>query len=273
MRITLICLFILSIYVLMNFSDTTQKQLFDSKPVKRWRGRPKWTKNKPRLQSSGISLFGPKKRLPGRPKKRDGSYWYSFTVLIVIIVLSMSAGGLLVMYLNEWTNQIITEEQRVPSSTGQQELIIISPVEENSYDNKQQAALDAQQTLTDFFAAMNQSNFLRMYQLVTPQLWRASVFREFFGESRIALLLSNLSPDGISIANIVEREVSVNDPDRVVLQFEVEYRLLSSGETFIAQRMSELVRTDFGFRLGSILCETSWCAFMPFFNFPKYGIK
>jgi len=110
-----------------------------------------------------------------------------------------------------------------------------------------------------------------MNSIVDTILKNWNTFRTYFNNKRLTRFIDNLTQDKITISNLKE---TISDNKNIKnYTFTSQYTLTTDNKTYKEERSITLSKKNNEYKIAKIMCNTSWCSRMPFFNPWKYNIK
>lgn len=106
-----------------------------------------------------------------------------------------------------------------------------------------------------------------MNALVDKPLKNANVYKTYYSKNRINQFLEQ-APQGLQIQNIQLKPRPETSSAQVV-DYTLTYTR-KNGSAYTEDRSAILVKRGEEYKIGKIMCVTSKCSQMPFFNIPKY---
>lgn len=131
--------------------------------------------------------------------------------------------------------------------------------------------IDTSNVIPAFYDAFNQKDVKTLYTLTDSSLNTSNVFITYFTTNRLTRFLGGLS-DGVSISDLQMRVLATNTPGVQEMTYTLEYTL-KDGTNFSENRSAVLIRRGDVYKIRKLMCETTGCSQMPFFNPGKYGIE
>jgi hypothetical protein len=133
-----------------------------------------------------------------------------------------------------------------------------------------QALTFEQQTIVDFYQAVNMIDLPTIYAMTEAHLESSNVFKTYYSKNRLSKFSAAILAPKIVVTNIKEQATTTINPDIKKFSYTLEYMLASNQQKFTEERSTVLIKKDDTWRIGKLLCETKGCSMMPFFNPDKY---
>jgi len=127
-----------------------------------------------------------------------------------------------------------------------------------------------QQTIIDFYQAINTLNMSAMYEITDAYLEKSNIFKTYYNKKRLSNFLDNIISPKIVVTNIEEEQINTTNSDIKKFIYTLEYTRMSTQQKYTEERSTVLIKKDNEWKIGKLMCETKWCSMMPFFNPDKY---
>jgi hypothetical protein len=270
-----------------------KKEFISQKPktkIKAWPGRPRKDK-KDRIAPIKNST-SPKKISPeiktfvsqsvDDSKKKDLIILMLFVFSFILFVVS-----LYYTFMREDVSKVSQEElaqitnidkgnidYNVPDSEDETEvkIIIETPDTQERMEPIQhiQWLTPEQQTIIDFYHALNTIDIESLYIITDARLKETNVFRTYYSRNRLTKFADTILAPKIVVTNIQEKETTTTNPDIRHFEYTLEYILANTQQKFTEERSTTLIKRGEERKIGKLMCETKGCSTMPFFNTEKY---
>ncbi len=128
---------------------------------------------------------------------------------------------------------------------------------------------DTLQHMYDMYAAINNGTYMPT-SYFDSYMQTSDLVTMYFTSKRLATLRAAVDGD---IRIVSAEEFATDRKDRIGVRYTLSYKLANNDTTFTETRAVTLRPQAWGWRIGTVRCETRWCSVNPFFNIEKYGIK
>ncbi len=250
-----------------------------------WRP-PKAFIPKPKQKKSGPWRPKKEKKPYELPNKRQGIGWFIRTnileapkkdnIILLLFVLS------LLIFLVSLYVVILKGQQNIKAQLDQYDDTIVNVQSGNipfsaTVDQKTGAigetkeVIDTKEIITAFYDAFNQKDIKTMYVLTDKRLNETNMYITYFTTNWLTKFLWWL----LWWVQVSDVEMTVLPAKSTEVQ-EMNYKLqytLKNGEVFTEQWSALLIKRWESYKIGKLMCETTGCSQMPFFNPGKYWIR
>lgn len=127
-----------------------------------------------------------------------------------------------------------------------------------------------QQTIVDFYQAVNLVDLATMYQLTDARLEESNVFKTYYSRRWLSNFSDKILAPKIVVSNITPEATTADNPNIKNFSYTLEYVLANNNQKFTEERSTVLIKKGEERKIGKLMCETKWCSMMPFFNPDKY---
>lgn len=127
-----------------------------------------------------------------------------------------------------------------------------------------------QQTIMDFYQAVNSIDTATIYKLTDARLEQSNVFKTYYSRNRLSKFSETILSPKIVVTNIQELATTSDNPNIKNFTYTLEYMLANTQQKFTEERSTVLIKKGDDRRIGKLMCETKGCSTMPFFNTEKY---
>lgn len=170
------------------------------------------------------------------------------------IVAPIQTPTMLAPIANNENPPIENQEQTIQESIIETPALIVADTIQHIY-TMYEAINDGSYSPTDYFDSyMQTSDLVKMY----------------FTTKRLTTLRAAMDGD---IRIISAEEFATDRRDRIGVRYVLNYTLTNTQKSFNETRAAILRPQAWGWRIGTMRCETWWCSVNPFFNMEKYGVK
>lgn len=213
-----------------------------------------------KIEQKNRDIFS-KKVIPEENKFKD-------KVILLIFIFSLLLFGFSI-YISQ--NKILSQISDISTTTGAQ--IFDSNISwwliETGQISKPLSI--PEQKVIEFYQYINNSQQKELYEITENSLKQSKIFQTYFSNTRLKRFVNNLDQQKIQI-NINKTEIwTISNID-----YTITYTLPNTTQTqkqYQEQRSATLVQKDWIYKFSRIMCITTWCSKMPFFNPGKYDIK
>lgn len=161
-------------------------------------------------------------------------------------------------------------DYNTPGMTGNAPEVNIVVEEPTQQQQTVQVVDEQQQTIIDFYQAINIVDMDTLYVLTDSHLETSNVFKTYYNRRWLTNFIEAIMSPKIVVTNIQEVETTSTNPDIKSFEYTVEYILASTQQKYTEERSTTLIKKNNQRKVGKIMCETKWCSTMPFFNTEKY---
>ncbi len=114
--------------------------------------------------------------------------------------------------------------------------------------------------LTEFYQKINNWEFENVYNNIDTPLKRSETFKKIFAKSWLERFLNNIDQKtvGFTILSIEEKKTN----------YQIQYAI--NQNVFTEIREAEFIERENWPKISKIMCITTWCSTLPFFNPGKY---
>ncbi len=169
-------------------------------------------------------------------------------------ITNIDTGNIKYSNMQPWAQ----EEPTIAESAG-----AIAPQENKAIDAQQQ-------TIMDFYKAINGIDMKSIYTLTDARLEESSVFKTYFSRNRLTKFSSVIVDPKVTVSDIQEKTTATSNPDIKEYTYTVDYVLAKNQQRYTEARTMVIIKKGDNRRIGKIVCETKGCSTMPFFNPDKY---
>lgn len=128
---------------------------------------------------------------------------------------------------------------------------------------------DTLQHIYTMYAAINDGSYAPA-DYFDSYMQTSDLVKMYFTSKRLTALRASIDWN-ISVVNAEEFATDRND--RISVRYTLNYKLINNDTNFTETRSVTLRPQSWGWRIGTVRCETRWCSVNPFFNMEKYWIK
>ncbi len=267
-----------------------KKEFVSKKPktkIKAWPGRPRKDKKDRIVLTKNIS---PKKISPeiktfvaqsvDDSKKKDLIILILFVCSFILFIVSLYF-TFIKEEASEWTMQDGVEQIRnvekgniqytTPDEHTEEVVVQIATSNEEVTITPMVYTIDEeQQTILDFYQALNTIDIDTLYRMTDVRLSETNVFKTYYSRNRLTKFTENLLAPKIVVTNIQEKETTTINPDIRHFEYTLEYILANTQQKFTEERSTTLIKRGEERKVGKLMCETKGCSTMPFFNPERY---
>lgn len=122
-----------------------------------------------------------------------------------------------------------------------------------------------------FYDAFNQKDVKTMFTLTDSRLNTTNMFITYFTINRLTKFLGGVN-GGVKVSNIQMSILPAKSTEVQEMTYTLSYTL-KDGQAFSENRSALLIKKWDVFKIGKLMCNTTGCSKLPFFNPGKYGIK
>ena len=97
------------------------------------------------------------------------------------------------------------------------------------------------------------------------------MFITYFTTNRLTKFLGGTT-DGVKVSNVQMKILPAKSTEVQEMTYTISYTL-KDGKSFSENRSAVLIKKWEVYKIGKLMCDTTGCSQMPFFNPGKYGIK
>ena len=244
-------------------------------------------------------VFIPKPKVkhdkPGRPKKeikpymqsgRKGLRWFvssnilhapkkdNIILLLFVLSLLIFLSSIYITILKSQKalgKQLVAENPVVNVDTGNIPFAEWETQIVTGSETAPQVPTDVQAVITAFYDAVNQKNMSTLYTLADVHLKATNMFKTYFSNNRLSKVLWVLQ------WNILVQNISISArPTTSTTVQEVHYTLvypLRNGEQKSEEWSALVLLKGTAYKIGKLMCITTGCSKMTFFNPEKTWIK
>lgn len=187
---------------------------------------------------------------------RDRSILYLFIFSVVLFIFSIGISIMKKDRLEQFKEPLLQEKEKEEI-----EIIIEEKPEETNVS----------QYILDFYESINTKNIDSMNKIVDTTLRNWNTFRTYFNTKRISRFIDNLTETKITVSNL--EEIPNENENIKNYTFTIEYTLTTDNETYLENRSMTVSKRWEEHKISKIMCDTTGCSRMPFFNPWKYNIK
>jgi len=145
------------------------------------------------------------------------------------------------------------------------EQVRIEPIQQDIQSLSQE-----QQTIIDFYHALNTIDIETLYIMTDARLKETNVFRTYYSRNRLTKFVDTILAPKVVVTNIQEKEATTDNPDIRHFEYTLEYILANTQQKFTEERSTTLIKRGEERKIGKLMCETKGCSTMPFFNTERY---
>jgi len=124
------------------------------------------------------------------------------------------------------------------------------------------------QLVYDLYAAIN-TNSYTVTDFFDSYMASSNLIKNYFTPAKIQKIIE-ATVEGIQVSDM--ESFDTNRSDRIGVRYTISYTLEETQEAFTQVR-SVTLREQNGWKIGTIQCESRWCATSPIFNPQKYAIE
>lgn len=204
-----------------------------------------------------------KKTIPQENKAKDKIILviFIFSLLLFWFSIYISQNKITLKTLGSTTTtDVQTFDPNVSSGTIQTWLIKSQPIQSIP-----------EQKIIEFYNYINNWEQKEIYNITENWLKQSKIFQTYFSNNRLSRFVNNLDEQKISIT-INKTEIwTISTVD-----YTITYILPNTKQEqkqYQEQRSATLIQKDWIYKISKIMCVTTWCSRMPFFNPGKYNIK
>lgn len=128
---------------------------------------------------------------------------------------------------------------------------------------------DTLQHIYAMYAAINDGSYIPA-NYFDSYMQTSDLVTMYFTSKRLTTLRASVNGN---IQVVSAEEFATDRNDRIGVRYTLNYKLINNDTTFTETRSVTLRPQAWGWRIGTVRCETRWCSVNPFFNIEKYGIK
>lgn len=127
-----------------------------------------------------------------------------------------------------------------------------------------------EQTIRDFYQAVNDVDINALYKLTDAHLEQSNVFKTYYSKRRLSNFSQTILAPKIVVSSILEKATNSTNPNIKNFSYTLEYTLANIKQKFTEERSTILIKKGEDREIGKLMCETKGCSIMPFFNPEKY---
>lgn len=113
-----------------------------------------------------------------------------------------------------------------------------------------------QQTIIDFYQAINTLNMSAMYEITDAYLEKSNIFKTYYNKKRLSNFLDNIISPKIVVTNIEEEQINTTNSDIKKFIYTLEYTRMSTQQKYTEERSTVLIKKDNEWKIGKLMCET-----------------
>ncbi len=264
-----------------------KKEFVSKKPktkIKSWPGRPRKDQNSYAVKNTVPSeVVGFVAKSVDESKKKDLIILVLFLLSFILFVVSLyftfmrdkKLEGLSQSEISEIANiqtgniDYASEDSALQEAKIDEEIDTQETVAPIVQPSLQDLSLE-QQTIVDFYQAINAIDTTTIYKLTDARLEESNIFKTYYTKNRLSRFLDTIIAPKIMITNIQEKPTTSTNPNIKNFSYTIEYTLAKNQQKFTEERSTTLIKKWDNRRIGKLMCETKWCSMMPFFNTDKY---
>lgn len=196
-----------------------------------------------------------------------------FVVLTIIFYKEIFNPYLNNYFAKDTTNTVSTNVENNPSSwsTSALSLATILTWQQNSWESI--ALSEESWFLSNFYSNINSQQFDKLADYVDSYMKNSSTFKTYYTANRLKTFVSNLTENMIYISDIKERTLDNIKVWTKEIDYKLQYKLIWNENKFIEERTATIVKIKWEYKIWKLMCNTTWCSKMPFFNFKRHGIQ
>lgn len=240
------------------------------KKTRRWRPATKFTSQKSTIKRD--KPWRPRKneqyKIPQIPEKKpnkvkDGIILWLFILSFLVFWFSL--------YINQKSNflspkttaKTIIEKSKTEEIPQAFSGDIVSwnnetiNIPANPFENNEKANI-----INNFYWAIINNTIENISTYVDAPLKRTETFRIYFREKRLHNFMQNIDPQSFSYT------ITSIDETKNEITYNIYYSI--SGINYTEIRKATITEENNEYKIGKIMCITTWCSRMPFFNPKKY---
>ncbi len=131
--------------------------------------------------------------------------------------------------------------------------------------------IDTSNVIPAFYDAFNQKDVKTLYALTDKRLNTTNMFITYFTTNRLTRFLGGVV-GGVKVSNIQMKVLPTKSTNAQEMTYTISYQL-KNNQTYSEDRSATLIEKNGAYKIGKLMCETTGCSQMPFFNPGKYGIR
>lgn len=236
----------------------------------------------------------PKRAGPGRPKKVIKPYMLpekklakGFSVINILhapkkdnIILLLFVISLLIFLFSIYI-AILKSQNTLEQKILDNEATIVNvqtgniPFEETEVSTGAeipvQEAVDTKAVIIAFYDAFNQKDVKTLYALTDSHLNQTNTFLTYFTSNRLNKFLGWLAWS-VKVSDIEMSIVPAQSTEVQEMTYTISYTL-KDGQTFQEERSALLIKKWESYKIWKLMCETTGCSKLPFFNPGRYWIE
>ncbi|MEI7918965.1 MAG: hypothetical protein WCH65_01800 [bacterium] len=112
-----------------------------------------------------------------------------------------------------------------------------------------------QQTIVDFYSAVNALDISTMYKMVDTPLTQSNVFKTYYSKNWLSKFSETTNPQKIVVTNIQEVQTTSTNPNVKKYSYTIEYILSATNQKFTEERSTLLIKKNDSWKIGKLLCE------------------
>lgn len=186
---------------------------------------------------------------------------FLFSLYVVILKGQQTVEKQLIRNTNPVVNvasgNIPFTEDKVTQATGVEETV--------------KAPINTSTVIPTFYDAFNQKDVKTLYALTDKRLNTTNMFITYFTTNRLTRFLGGVV-GGVKVSNIQMKVLPANSTNVQAITYTISYQL-KNNQTYSEDRSATLIEKNGAYKIGKLMCETTGCSQMPFFNPGKYWIR
>ena len=127
--------------------------------------------------------------------------------------------------------------------------------------------------VTRFYDTINKQQFDELENYVDSYMKKTTTFKTYYNVDRLKLFLSKLNENMIYISDLNELVMNPEKSWIVDINYKLQYKIIWNDTTFLEDWTATIVKIAWEYKIWKIMCNTTWCSKMPFFNFKRHGIQ
>lgn len=134
-----------------------------------------------------------------------------------------------------------------------------------------QEKLSTNTVIPAFYDAFNQKDVKTMYALTDKRLNSTNMFITYFTTNWLTKFLGGVV-GGVKVSNMQISVLPAKSTNVQEISYTISYQL-KNNQTYTEDRSATLIEKNGAYKIGKLMCETTGCSQMPFFNPGKYWIR
>lgn len=133
--------------------------------------------------------------------------------------------------------------------------VVQIPSETDTNPTDIQSLSPQQQTIVDFYTAVNAIDVSTIYQMADAPLTQSNVFKTYYSKNWLSKFSQTIASPKIVVTNIQEVPTTSTNPDVKKYTYTVEYVVATSNQKFTEERSTLLIKKNDSWKIGKLMCE------------------